>query len=463
MSLRKMRFLLLAATVVLVVAVAPSIAFANFGPHGGYAPDTDQCAGCHRAHTAPSSATWSYFDGTNLYGGSALLLGVTDGSAVSSVSDACLTCHGPGTTGADTNVIDGVYMVRSSGGAYGTPGDPLISGPFGDSTSLVNTPYGQRPGATIGGSEVAVTSSHAFGSTAADGQGWGAWGGGIAGMYAYTAGNTWTGNHPFGSGEYRGTGQTRIPMDCASCHDGHGTSNYRMLKDNVYGVTVGGYNVDGTPNAWVVSAEYGFPANGFAKGVPTPADYTPNYTTPRYAKAPDAVTDGTYRKSARKGMSGWCTGCHTFYLGEGTSQAVGGDNVSRSTVYAAENSWGDLPGGLDSYGNVVRHRHPVNVALSNFHGPTTLVPNNSVTPLAHDFSERTASPELGLTQTASDHLDCLSCHYAHGTTATMVGYANVGNSVNPEADTGSGGVPPTDSSALLRANNRAVCQACHNK
>ena len=29
---------------------------------------------------------------------------------------------------------------------------------------------------------------------------------------------------------------------CTSCHDPHGSSNYRLLKDTVNGVTVGGYN-----------------------------------------------------------------------------------------------------------------------------------------------------------------------------------------------------------------------------
>lgn len=467
------RFVLLVGVLVFAAMLVPSLAFANFGPHGGFSADTDQCAGCHRAHTAPSAATWAYNDAGTLYTGSALLLGVGG----TTVPDFCLTCHGPGTQGADTNVIDGIYMVRQSGGAFGTPGAALISGPFGDPDRTTDTPFGPRPTASLPGGDAAVTSWHGYGSNPQDLSGWGAWGGGTAGQYAWdpadnsapytiNAANVWTGNWSVASGEYRGTGSQRIPMDCATCHDSHGTSNYRMLKDQVFGVMVGGYATDGSPAAWVESAEFGFPDNGFERGVPTPAGYHPNYTTPRYAKPRGG--------DQRKGMSGWCVGCHTVYMGMGATITAGAPgNISRSSVYAAENAWGDVPAALAvSYGNIVRHRHPVNVPTSNFHGPTDVVFNNLLdnagsdivgTPLANDIAEKSAPWNQALTKSDTDWVDCLSCHYAHGTTATMSGYSNVGNSVNPIEDSGNGGVQPTEDSALLRANNRAVCQACHNK
>jgi hypothetical protein len=67
------------------------------------------------------------------------------------------------------------------------------------------------------------------------------------------------------------------------------------------------------------------------------------------------------------------------------------------------------------------------------------------------------------TQDSSDWLDCLTCHVAHGSAATMSGYANVADSTNPEPDSGTGSVPPDDGNALLRTNNRGVCEACHNQ
>jgi hypothetical protein len=45
----------------------------------------------------------------------------------------------------------------------------------------------------------------------------------------------------------------------------------------------------------------------------------------------------------------------------------------------------------------------------------------------------------------------------------MEGFANVFDSTDPEADSGVGGVDPANSSALLRLNDRHVCQECHNK
>jgi len=54
---------------------------------------------------------------------------------------------------------------------------------------------------------------------------------------------------------------------------------------------------------------------------------------------------------------------------------------------------------------------------------------------------------------------CQTCHLPHGSSAAMTGIANGG-------PTGAGTVPgdttATDS-ALLRLDNRAVCEVCHQK
>jgi hypothetical protein len=59
--LKKTAFVVLLAMVMLLAF--SSAAFANFGPHGGYAADTDACAGCHRAHTSFSDVQWTDTDG----------------------------------------------------------------------------------------------------------------------------------------------------------------------------------------------------------------------------------------------------------------------------------------------------------------------------------------------------------------------------------------------------------------
>jgi predicted CXXCH cytochrome family protein len=74
------------------------------------------------------------------------------------------------------------------------------------------------------GDDVVGINKHTY-----NGSSWGAWGGGTTGRDGIIS--TGHGN--------------QIVMTCGSCHDVHGSSNYRLLKDVVNGVVVGGYS-DGT-------------------------------------------------------------------------------------------------------------------------------------------------------------------------------------------------------------------------
>ncbi len=404
--MRKLSIAFAVAVVASVLLLTPGIALANFGIHGGYSMDTDACAGCHRAHTAASPITWN----NGVEERSALLI-----SAADDVYEFCLTCHGSAAAGAATNVVDGVYESDE----FGTQGARLNSGLFD-----LNNEHG------VGDSKHSVTGS------------WGAWGGGATGR---------DGVFSTGYGEL-------IPMSCTSCHDVHGSSNYRLLKDVVNGVRVGGYDelVPGvfTPTPFVISNETGFPAGGFRlheDGVIDMEAYVPNYTTPQYAKAPGGNAD--------KGISNWCAACHTQYVVESGTTNVGvydTDGYKVRTISPDGNYDAN-----DGFGFVTRHRHPVNVPMSNYLGPRDLIANPGV-PLATDG---------GIVGTDS-WVDCLTCHVSHGSDVTMEGFARVDDSTNPEPDTGPGGpgdpdriggVAPTWSNALLRIENRGVCQECHNK
>lgn len=396
--------LVVAALAVLAVALVPSVAFANNGPHGGYISNTEACAGCHRAHTAPSSITWQDGNGATK---SALLV-----SNASTLEQFCLTCHDTTGQGAGTNVIDGLYY----GTTYGANGGNLISGPFGrfDPLSAIST---TQP---VDGNNMIVTSSHITTGS------WFAYGGGAYGSTSSV----------LATGGLNGGGE-QIVMDCGTCHDPHGSSNYRILKDVVYGVPVGGYDgsisaTDPNPTPYVVSNEPGYPIGGFRLHIPNSAlGYTPNYTTPMYAKAPGG--------DVTKGMTGWCVGCHTVY------------NTAVSTYNAG-----------DGFGSTLRHRHPMNVPLSNFAGPRSLIVTDLPLPLAHDIA-----PGAPISNHSSDWIDCMTCHNAHGSTAVMTGWANNATNINTAPNfgpnTGNGGVPPTGDSALLKLDNRGVCEACHNK
>lgn len=374
------RLSLIVVAVAALVLLTPGIALANYSIHGGYTMSTDACAGCHRAHTAASSITWTK---TDLTTGSALLLGTS-----TSIDDFCFTCHGTAMLGADTNVFDGVYEGSDALNAFG---EPLNGGGF-DPAMFPTQHY---PNNTT----------------------WVAYGGGTTGRDGIIS-----------------TGGTQVVIGCSVCHDVHGSSNYRLLKDVVNGVTVGGYDgsvdpVDPTPTPWVISAEPGYPTGGWLlhePGASQVTTYSPDYTNPRYAKAPGA--------DVTKGISAWCASCHTQY-------------VNTSTVYDAN----------DGFGLVMRHRHPVNVPLSNYLGARSLVVTDQVLPLAH-----TSSADYP-TQQASDWIDCLTCHVAHGSGVEMTGYANVADSTDPQPDSGTGQVAPADGNALLRSDNRGVCESCHNK
>lgn len=401
------RFIALAVvTAAIIIALTPGVALANFSIHGGYTMDTDACAGCHRAHTAASSITWTK---TDLTEGSALLI-----STASEIYQFCYTCHDSVSLGAETNVETGIY----EGTTNGTQNAQLNGGGFE---------------ATI------FPTSHMY-----TGASWMVYGGST---------------EPDILGDLKDGPQ--VEMSCSTCHDVHGSSNYRLLKDVLPALerptaaVVGGY--DGTapgytaedpkPLPWVISAEPGYPTMGWLlhdAGASQVTTYTPNYTTPMYAKAPDR--NGDLLPDADKGMSGWCAGCHIQYMNPTGAEDSAGV-VNTALGYDSN----------DGYGAIVRHRHPINVPLSNYLGARSLIITDQVLPLAHGSNADVA------TNSSSDWLDCLTCHVAHGSSTVMTGYANVADTTDPQANSGTGGVPPTGDNALLRMDSRGVCETCHNK
>jgi hypothetical protein len=364
-----------------------------------------------------------------------------------------MTCHGSAGLGADTNVWDGVFQARdgdnSGDHVYNTDGELLNGGGFNPTMY----PTQHYPGAVT----------------------WVAWGAGNNGRDGIIS-----------------MGGEKVDISCTVCHDTHGSSNYRLLKDVVVGVSplgiyptdmaVGGYDVDGvTPTPYVISAEHGYPETGWPKGsarMTLYETYFPDFTTPMYAKAP--ADDPT------KGISGWCQACHTQMNTAGDSGNVFDANGSAFNADGSYNALGEdgLGTGFqdylaevydanDGFGLVERHRHPTNVEMSLFQGGGSPLAYGGV-PLAHDPGEGNAGGTP--TDASTDWVDCLSCHVAHGSGATMAGYASVANTQDMLPNSGTktvqidantivsvGSVPPDYGNALLRLDNRGVCQACHNK
>jgi len=333
------RFWLIATLAALFVLLLGGVAMAGAGPHQGpgFPQNTDACAGCHRAHTAVHS--------------SILKAGAT-------FYDFCTSCHDG--TGANTNVVNGVFVgtITTWGTqSYGTAGAGLNAGGFSQAK-----PYTGRSGRT--GTSAAVTSKH---NVESDTDTYTAWGGG----------NT-------------GPGYT-MPLRCVNCHDPHGTSDYRILKDD--------------PN----------PGNGYNPGPILSNETTPNFTSIQY----------------KSGQSAWCVDCHTQYL------TMQGTRPESDPVTGSQNTAGTYDAG-DGQGAKVRYRHPVNATIG------TAKANNLNTHIQLPADQGTYNADIQ----PGDQVQCLTCHQAHGTSATMSSIATVA---------------PANDSALLRLDNRGVCQDCHQK
>ncbi len=313
-----MRKLIFVTVVAMVLAFAVAgVASANGGPHGGYTATTDACAGCHRAHTASGAKLLVASDTYNL----------------------CISCHGAAGAGANTNVEDGLYLstrddTKANGnvGATNTPDNaPLLGGGF------VNYKGGT------------VTSSHDPSGTTAT-----AWGNGVA----------------------RGTTAALADgnLTCASCHDPHGSNNYRIIKETVNGNVVAVAQVD------------------------------------EAAKDYDSEQWGA-------GMSDVCAACHSDYHKTAAGQGSTLDGAS--------------------------YTHRIDMPFTY---------GSNVNPETTGVTEGTTTYTLPLAESGTNNtVVCETCHLPHGTSAQMTGFANGANAAT------------TNDSALLRLDNRGVCEVCHQK
>ena len=305
------RLFLILTLLFCLIAFGVNMASANGGPHGGFTPMTDACAGCHRAHTATNPN---------------LLMVNTD--------DLCMSCHGATGSGANTNVDDGLYLSsRDDGagdfdeGAANTPDNaPLLGGGF------------------VNYRGTAVTSAHAIDGTITM-----AWGNGVD------------------RGEL---GALTEGMTCASCHDPHGSSNYRIINEAINGVAVTVAQVD---------------------------EANKDYDTEQWGA----------------GTSAMCAACHGAYH----RTAPGQGSILDGTTYTHR---------VDMPFNIVGSANPETVGSAGYY-----------LPLAE-----------------ADMVVCMSCHLPHGSAATMTGITD---------GAGLPGETSATDSALLRLDNRGVCEVCHQK
>jgi hypothetical protein len=228
------------------------------------------------------------------------------------------------------------------------------------------------------------------------------------------------------------------PLQCTSCHNPHGTNNYRILKESINGNTVnvqaffGGSFTDDEGNRGL---EAGAPAN--------------KYVSEYYG------SDGN-GGSGDPGIGSLCGACHTAYPSQGASAA-----------YVA--------------GGVTHFRHKTEMPFTDWNNPDSgRVSDNPETNPITGFPALRLASNAGQADTI---VQCLTCHRVHGNSTTMNGYALMGStataaSAQLDALFGAGNwnalgdddLTPSQTldvngtlslSTLLYTDNRGMCQACH--
>jgi predicted CXXCH cytochrome family protein len=392
-------------------------ASANAGPHPyNFTLKTSACGGCHRAHTAV---------GSNLL-------------KAESVYSLCTSCHGGLVA---TDVIHGVLQ-----GATNTDGvtpRKLNGGGFVQQNGANVTSRHKVAGVPINGTPFSGNVA-AFGSQNGDGVPASDVGVGVSGV-----------------------------LECTSCHNPHGSTNYRILND---ASATGRWIADDPDlldfvNFQVLatrddSPNYGFDTTNvnncpaavvtFPAGTPTPygggvgpgsrciqrftSGIAVSYANGVSGTATMTVPDVT------KGMSAFCATCHKSYL---TQSGSGGLQNSLNTPVATAGPGTPTlvpayfyPGKQDAgdgAGNIARYRHVVEAVRDTSSYPKL--------PLRFAAIGIDRNPPFTIEYRA---MGCLTCHYAHGSSAAAT--PAPGDSV-PEG--------PAASSALLFLDNRGVCIACH--
>ena len=415
-------------------ALGASAAFADGGPHGGFVNpvtvanstftattvNTDGCAGCHRVHESPAADH--------------LLKAPTE-------FELCTSCHNG--TGSVLDVLDGKRLSATAStrpGSSATGGD-LLGGGF-------DFQRGQP-----------TTSKHPIGAAAA-------WGAGTA--------------QPGQLAPFDTTSGTAASLDCASCHDPHGSRNYRMLNEQVGGIQIpaapGGTATPDGKNVSVLAfapntptgTTPGFTKDEFGPGITTGTPST-KYTVAYYASnglaanggffGPDTQANIAARNAAvtpgdskATGAALLCGACHTAYP---SPNAI--DGTYPLHRHTTEHQWNTFesatPGMIDpafSWTTTATAGPAAGTAVSSV--PLRLASTGAGAPTPPTGG---ATPATGFTLPNTignqQNVTCLTCHNAHGTSAKMTGFAN------PTQTT------PTGDTTLLVADNRAMCESCHQR
>ncbi|TAK33005.1 MAG: hypothetical protein EPO21_13855 [Chloroflexota bacterium] len=356
-------------------------------------------AGPHGNYDISTSACAACHRAHSAVGGELLL--------ASNVTNLCYTCHGTGLTITDPFA----GTTSTNGGTLNGGGFVYVGGSSGPSATSMHQ---------VKGLTKDTFQAVAFGGTTS--------GAGIAGV-----------------------------LECISCHNPHGSTNYRILRDADNGF--------GQPIAWgpMGSASYG-DAVPWGNGQVVEA----GGETHNVAATPQQYTIGNVANYTA-GMRDFCASCHKSYLTLTGSAMTASTNSAMlypgtQSVPGMTGKWWELNAGIatqsaTTYGaNIARYRHATSVAVNPARWGGVL----PALRFAYDYEG------LGTTGSARDFV-CTTCHFAHGTSAAadtwashnynlgLPGGALTGFATGPNMSSGT----DVNASSLLYLSNRGVCYSCH--
>ncbi|NOZ71508.1 MAG: hypothetical protein GXP38_06290 [Chloroflexi bacterium] len=256
---------------------------------------------------------------------------------------------------------------------------------------------------------------------------------------------------------------------CAGCHRAHTASGGKLLMaSSTYDLCVSCHGTSGTGANTNVEDGLFVSGRGGDEGTSTTNNANllgggfVNYKGAAVTSShdPTGTETGAWGAGGLRGVTGTidaldCASCHdphgstNYRLIKTDINGVSPITVSQSDEGAAKDygteNW------ASNQSNVCGACHdPYQHAANYPSDPTFTHPVDQTTSYTPSFTDTNGDTvTVPLAGTSDNYLVCQTCHLPHGTSVAMTGYA--------------AGAGPAGDSALLRADNRGVCQACHKK
>lgn len=272
------------------------------------------------------------------------------------------------------------------------------------------------------------------------------------------------------------SGTLDSPLQCTSCHNPHGTANYRLLKTSLNGASpvVRAFYCDYAASSTcatagaITGANASFMADEGGPGIASTPNF-PNgwqpadkYTREYYGSAAGdgGFTNGAPTTAGKGSIASLCGACHNAYPSGGASVAynAGGVTHYRHKTEMSYLDWSNPDPSIVSL-RLSPERQAgqtnTNVSLAGF-------------PKLRLASAGTYNPGSGNVTVIDEVVTCLTCHRVHGSASSMSGYALTArfggkgdNDLTPSQLVDETMPNGRSDSTLLYTDNRGMCQACH--